>query len=235
MGKWGTWALVVALAAGNSGCIAALIGAGVAGAALGGGGRSQSTTIAHPLVTGTLAANQLEIGSGGMEQEYAIPQGTLSDRASMTELTNERVCFAVQLTQLEENAGRYVDLRNWTIVADTDDGELAPTEVQPSAASVQSYSGQRGREVQTGSSTECTSRDQYSNCNRWEERPTYSTVYDPATINVVTGGGQICMAHGGRITPATESIELELENVDGGSMSFEWELEPPAQQPVATR
>jgi hypothetical protein len=166
------------------------------------------------------------IGYADDELTYGLPRGTLSDAASMTHLTPQDACFDVQLRDMSPTAEVYVMLDQWTVTMETnDDLEMAPTTLAPMSTGHAAFQGQRPRQVQTGSTTECTETDQSTReCRRWEQRPTYSTVFDPALITVSAGGGQVCFAHRGGITARTEWVQLNLEPREGQGLRFEWEF-----------
>jgi len=220
----------------SSGCVLAALGAVGALAVAGSGPRTESIEIGHPAHVGYLERNIIRMRYEGAEQEYGLPSGSLADDASMSELSPQRACFDVLLRNRDELAARYVDLRQWQVAMTTnDDFSMPPTGYSAFGAQASSFQGQRPRQVIAGYTTECVQTDSETGaCRRWEERPNYSTVYDPAVITVVAGGGQICFAHNGRITPQTEWVELSLLGPDGDQIAFEWDFRDPPEQ-VANR
>jgi len=216
----------------GTGCVLAALGAVGALAVASGGSHTESIEISHPAHVGYLEQNVIRHDYGGTEVEYGLPAGALADEASMVSLTPVEACFDVRVRNRDEHAARYVDLSRWRMLMETsEDVEMGPTAFVPKMVESAGFNGRRPRQVLNGYTTECVQTDpNTSACRRWEERPNYTTVYDPAVVTVVTGGAQLCFAHGGRITPQTEWIELHLLSPDEHELGFEWEFRDPPMQ-----
>lgn len=155
------------------------------------------------------------------------------DEASLIAFTQERVCFAVLLRGGRE----WSNLPNWETTLTVDDTiEMRPDTVERVEATTEQWNGERAVAVQDGTYNECVRRNQYGQCERVENRPTYRTHYEATVNNVDAVSWRVCFEHDGRqVTPSTRRLELRLapqsarfgrgRSVDGrDDLGFIWEF-----------
>lgn len=192
--------------------------------------------IRHPLQVGQVDSNSVPFHASREERPRGLPQGTLVDVASLTEVTPERVCLNTNLWSLDEvdpERGVYQVYRI-ALLNDQDGVERSDAAVQLEAPSSQAYNGHIAQQVPAGFQNVCA---QWVNrtCVRWTRQQLYRTVYVPHVWQVTNHPASLCFPNGGFITPSTTRIALEVDGPGPGSMIFEWQLDSavagqPAQQ-----
>ncbi|MEM9195172.1 MAG: hypothetical protein AAGF12_38725 [Myxococcota bacterium] len=190
--------------------------------------RVAAVQIQNPAVVGHVEPNKVVLPYARAERTYAIPAGSLNDEASLLTFEPQSVCFNVTLRNVSSDAA-LSDLQSYEYLLKADDQALGTAELNPQQQQVNQFQGQVPETHQTGTTEYCAYRNPDSQqCERWNTEPTYSTVYVPGIITVVTGGGNLCFANTGALGPHTQVVELQMRNIRGtGSRRnfvFEWQL-----------
>ena len=205
-----------------------LLGAGVVvaltGALLGSAGcvRVTSIDIPHPLTHGGVVPNRVSNPNMESSNYYGLPPATFQDDASLVSVDAQQACFAVTLRSDGDHAN-LATLSGWRVFMRGDPsienmspvfGPAAPEAVQPMQGSVP-------RRQYAGTYTSCV---RYSYGTQCSQQPRYITVRVPAIVNVVSGGGAVCFAHGGTVNRGTQQLTLHLDDPNNVSrrMAFRW-------------
>ena len=182
--------------------------------------------IRHPLHVGQVDPNAVPFNSHREESEYGLPDGILSDEASLTEVTPERICVQTTLwsmPEIDSSRGMY---ENYRIALLNDQSGVENTtgqiEVQQTQSAV--YNGQLRQQIQDGTRRVCAN---YRNrvCVRWRTEPVYRTIYVPHQWEVTHTPANICFANGGFLTPSTTRVSLEVDEQGPARMVFEWQFD----------
>jgi len=194
-------------------------------------------SIRHPLHVGQVDPNEVPFESRRDESPRGLPAGTLTDIASLTEVTPERVCVHTNLWSLDEvDSGRGV-YQNYRIsmLNDQDGVENVDGQIQLEQPNVQAYQGHIAQQVPAGWRNVCnTTRN--GRCVSYRRVQVFRTIYVPHIWQVSQSGANICFPNGGFVTPATSRVALEVDGQGPGRMVFEWQFEsavagaPPPQQ-----
>lgn len=198
----------------------------VAVVALGACTSTHYVRIRHPLHVGQVDPNSIPFQAGHHERPRGLPQGTLVDLASLTEVTPERICMRTNLWALPEvdpERGVYQTYRI-ALLSDQEGVERADAQIELEAPSSQSYNGHIAQQVHAGYQSVCA---EYRNrsCVRWRQEPVYRTVYVPHVWEVTNHPATMCFPNGGFITPASTRLALEVDGPGPGSMVFEWQFD----------
>lgn len=188
--------------------------------------RAISIDIPHPLTRGGVAPNRIPNPDEADSETYGLPYGTFQDEASLVSLDAQQACFAVSLRTDGDHPDR-ATLSYWRVFlrGDPNIENMSPNFGPAMAQSVQPMQGSVARQQYAGTYTTCT---RYSYGTRCEQHPRYITVRVPAIVNVITGGGTVCFAHGGTINRATQQITLHLDDPNnvGRRIAFRWRFIP---------
>jgi len=210
--------------------------------------RTSTIRIRNPAQIGHVEPNRVPIEYARSESLYALPPGSLTDEASLQSFEPRGACFAVTLRNFGEEAASST-LAGYSIrLTGPNDLEIeTPAYVQPTETTVAQFQGQVPEQHQTGTTTQCVDNDPNTGaCRRWDTQPVYDTVWVPGVVQVVTGGGTVCFANNGQLTPRTQGLSLDLRMRDvsasnkytTGRFSFVWEfdsVQAPAQHPQQGR
>jgi len=183
-------------------------------------------SIRHPLHVGQVDPNEVPFNARRMERPRGLPAGTLTDSASLTEVTPQRICAQTNLWALDEvepDRGVYQNYRI-ALLNDQDGVENANAEIQLSQPQAQQYNGFIERRVPAGWRRVC---DRYRNrrCVRYRRERVYVTRRFPHVWQVTNYPAQICFPNGGFVTPSTTRVALEVDGRGPGRMVFEWQFE----------
>jgi hypothetical protein len=182
--------------------------------------------IRHPLHVGQVDPNTVPFHAQREENPRGLPTGTLVDRATLTEVTPERVCLQANLWALDEvNPDRGI-FQNYNIALlnDQEGVEQSDAQIQLEQPSTAAYNGHIAQQVHAGYRQVCNG---YNNgvCTSYRSEPVYRTVYVPHVWQVTNYPATLCFANGGFITPATTRVALEMDGRGPGSMTFEWQFD----------
>lgn len=189
--------------------------------------KTTTTAIRHPMQAGQIDQNRVPISSTAIESRHGLQPTTLDHEASLLSMDPQGICFNVRVRTIDDGTGAaWTDLRNWEVTLNTQ-GDNNVSLVSPSVelvpATSEVYNGLVEQEIVVGEKDECTERDG-SSCVRWEKRPIVETEMVPGQLNVVTGGGKVCFANQGNVTPQTPGIELRLHRL-ANTLNFQWEFQ----------
>ena len=195
-------------------------------------------TIRHPLHVGQVDQNEVPFDAAREEQARGLPPGSLTDSASLTEVTPERICLHTNLWALDEVQPDRGVYQNYSIALlnDEEGVENDQAQVMMEQPMTQQYNGFIERREQVGTRTVCA---QYRNrsCVRYRQEPVFRTVRYPHVWQVSNYPANICFPNGGFVTPSTTRVALEVDGHGPGRMVFEWQFEsavaggpPPGQQ-----
>lgn len=183
-------------------------------------------SIRHPLHVGQVDPNEVPFNARREERPRGLPAGTLTDSASLTEVTPERICAVTNLWSLDEVApdrGAYQSYRI-ALLNDQEGVENTSAEINLSQPQTQHYNGFIERRVQEGWERVCAAQRNRV-CVRWEERPRYVIRRFPHVWQVTNYPAQVCFPNGGFVTPSTTRVALEVDGSGPGRMVFEWQFE----------
>lgn len=147
------------------------------------------------------------------------------DEATLSVFSPGEVCFDVTL----RGGPQYAQLQSWNVYLVVDGRNDLPIRGPRFVAASthnETWEGRQAYYVQNGNSTECTIRNRYGQCERVEQRPMYDTRYERVDRNFAAGNSRICFDNSGFASPATRTLELQLENDDPNThnMEFRWEF-----------
>ena len=194
--------------------------------ALGACSSTHYVTIRHPLHVGQVDPNSVPFDARREERPRGLPPGTLTDEASLTEVTPERICVQTSLWQLDEvdpGRGQYENY-NIALLNDQDGVENNAAQVQPGPPQTQAYQGHIARRVPAGWRRRCVARRNRV-CVRYRRERVYRTVHVPHVWQVSNFPANICFPNGGFVTPSTTRVALEVDGQGPGRMIFEWQFE----------
>ena len=209
----------------------------LAGPVLGACSSTHFVNIRHPLHVGQVDPNEVPFEAGREEGPRGLPGGTLTDTASLTEVTPERICARVKLWTLDEVDVTRGDFNNYRIsmLNDQDGVEVSNAQVQLETPVTQAYNGVIQQRIQDGYERYCVRRTNRGACVRYGTRPRYRTVNVPHVWQVTSHPAQLCFANQGFVTPSTTRVSIEMDGQGPGSMTFQWQFDSavaaaPAQQ-----
>jgi hypothetical protein len=183
-------------------------------------------TIRHPLHVGQVDPNEVPFIARREERPRGLPSGTLTDSASLTEVTPERICMQTNLWALDEvrpDRGVYQNYR-LALLNDQDGIENTNAQVSLMQPVTQRYNGFIERRVPAGWERVCVRR-RNRRCVRWRRRRRYVTRRFPHVWQVTNHPAQVCFPNGGFVTPSTTRVALEVDQSGPGRMVFEWQFE----------
>lgn len=186
-----------------SGVMALLLLSGLSG--LAGCGHSVDIRMRNPLVVRGVDPNRIVKTHNFIARDRGIPPQSMQDEAALVMLDSRQACFAVTLHELAA-----IDLSRVQATLEVSGfANIEQAQVSPGQATAQTFQGHMPQRRQVGMETYCS---YWVNgyCQAWSTRPVYTIVDVPALISVYQTCGQICMPHGGAITPATPWITLVL-------------------------
>lgn len=186
--------------------------------------------IRHPLQVGQVDPNEVPFIAGREERPRGLATGTLTDRASLTEVTPERVCASMSLWALDEvnaNRGNYNNFRI-SMINDQEGVEVDQGTVQLEQPVTQMYQGHIARQVPAGWRRVCARRVN-GRCVAWRRQQVFRTIYQPHMWRVTNHPAQVCFPNQGFITPATTRVAIEVDRRGPGSMTFEWQFQSAVQ------
>ena len=202
------------------------LGIGAFALVLGACSSTHYVTIRHPLHVGQVDPNTVPFEARREESPRGLPAGTLTDQASLTEVTPERICVQTTLWSLPEvDSGRGVYQNyNIALLNDQDGVENSSGQIQLEQPVSQAYQGHIAQRVPAGWRNVCVSyRNRY--CVRYERQQIWRTVYVPHVWQVTQSPANICFPNGGFVTPSTTRVALEVDGQGPGRMVFEWQFE----------
>ena len=164
------------------------------------------TEIRHPLVSGAVDRNSIIKEHHFVESQRGLPAGTMVDSASLTRVTQQDICFDVQMHELDP-----IDMS--TVRAKLEVPGVVPREqaqLWPEQPVTRPYQGLVPERVQTGYESYCAAYGYGGVCVAWATRPLYGTVMRPGTVNVYETRARMCFPNGGFVTAQTEAIRLDL-------------------------
>lgn len=192
----------------------------------------------HPLHVGQVDPNTVPFQARREERPRGLPEGTLVDSASLTEVTPERICMQVNLWSLDQvdpNRGVYQNYRI-ALLNDDPDVEMTNAEIHLQQPTTAAYNGVIQRREQVGYRTVCSRRTRQGRCVSYRREPIFRTVTYPHVWQVSNHPAQMCFPNGGFVTPSTRRLALEVDGRGPGKMIFEWQFDsavanspPPAQ------
>lgn len=198
----------------------------LAALAIGACSSTHYVSIRHPLHVGQVDPNTVPFEARREESTRGLPAGTLTDTASLTEVTPERICVRVNLWSLDEvDSGRGV-YQNYRIAMlnDQDGVENDGAQIQLEQPQVQAFQGHVTQRVPAGWRRVCNAR-RNGRCVSYRRVRIYRTIYVPHIWQVSQSGANICFPNGGFVTPATTRVALEVDGHGPGRMIFEWQFE----------
>lgn len=194
--------------------------------------------IRHPLHVGQVDPNEVPFQAAAQERTRGLQPGTLSDVASLAEVTPERVCTHMSLWTLDEVDQARGDYNNYRIsmLNDQDGVEVTNGQIQMEQPITQAHQGHVARRVPAGTRSVCAQRTQRGGCVRYRQEQVYRTIYEPHVWQVTQHPATMCFPNGGFVTPSTTRVSVEMDARGPGSMTFQWEFDsavaggPPPQQ-----
>jgi hypothetical protein len=186
----------------------------------------RTTEIPHPMEAGKIHHNHIQYTNEGTERQLSLQEGTLTHSSSLTELTEEKICFSVNVREAvwDNAAPKSSDLSVWQVSFESSGEEQAyQVDKLNLNTDMQRHQGSIPRRVQTGTETVCTQKDQYDICQRWMTRPVYGINYYPGTILVYSGIGDICVTNHG-VNETTEYVRLDLGRQGERTLRFRWDF-----------
>ncbi|HJL20329.1 MAG TPA: hypothetical protein RMH99_31975 [Sandaracinaceae bacterium LLY-WYZ-13_1] len=196
------------------------------GLVLGACSSTHYVTIRHPLHVGQVDPNEVPFNARREERPRGLPAGTLTDSASLTEVTPERICMQTNLWSLDEvnpDRGMYQNYRI-ALLNDQDEVENTDAQVQMGQPVTQQYNGFIERRVPAGYRRVCAAR-RNRRCVRYTRQRVYVTRRFPHVWQVTNYPANICFPNGGFVTPSTTRVALEVDGRGPGRMVFEWQFE----------
>lgn len=182
--------------------------------------------IRHPLHVGQVDPNEVPFNARREESPRGLPAGVLTDSASLTEVTPERICLRTVLWALDEVDPARGVYQNYRIALLNDQSgvEMTDAQIQLEQPITQAYNGHIARREPAGWRTVC---DQYRNgrCVRTRQEQIWVTRYYPHVWQVTSHPATMCFANGGFVTPSTTRLALEVDGQGPGSMVFEWQFD----------
>jgi hypothetical protein len=182
--------------------------------------------IRHPLHVGQVDPNSVPFQAAREERPRGLPQGTLVDAASLTEVTPERICMQINLWSIPEVDPGRGDYQSYRIALlnDQQGVERADGQIQLAQPMSQAYNGHIAQQIHAGYQTVCA---EYRNrgCVRYRQEPIYRTIFVPHVWQVNNHPATMCFPNGGFVTPATTRLALEVDGAGPGSMVFEWQFD----------
>ena len=187
-------------------------------------------SIRHPLQVGQVDPNEVPFEARRVARAHGLPQGSLVDTATLTEVTPERICVQTSLWSIDEIDGGRGVYQNYriTLRSDQEDIENTDAQVQVTQPTITPMQGHVAQQVPAGWRRVCRAR-RNGRCVSWRRQRVYRTVYVPHVFNVANNGASICFANGGFITPATTRVALSVDGQGPGEMVFEWQFESAVQ------
>lgn len=182
--------------------------------------------IRHPLHVGQVDPNEVPFNARREESPRGLPAGVLTDSASLTEVTPERICLHTNLWTLDEvdpNRGVYQSYRI-ALLNDQEGVEMTDAQIQLEQPVSQAYQGHIAQQVPAGYRTVCAQYRQRV-CVQYRQEQMYRTVYIPHVWQVTNHPASMCFNNGGFITPSTTRVALEVDGQGPGSMVFEWQFD----------
>lgn len=206
--RW-TWGVLASVMLTASGCVTAV-----------------TAQIPHPLIRGSVAPNRLQQADYDRASYYGLPSNTFTSEATLLSLDAQRACFGVTL-RIDGDHANLATLGQWRVYlrGDPNIELMEPVFGPPGPPTVTPMHGSIPRQQFAGYYTSCT---RYTYGTRCTQEPRYITVRYPAVVNVVSGAGTVCFAHGGAINPRTEQITLHLDDPDNSlhRLAFRWRFIP---------
>lgn len=191
--------------------------------------------IRHPLHVGQVDPNEIPFTARREESPRGLPAGVLTDSASLTEVTPERICLRTVLWTLDEvDPGRGV-YENYRIALlnDQEGVEVTNAQIQLEQPVTQAYNGHIARREPAGYRHVCERYYRNGRCASYRREQVWVTRYYPHVWQVTNHPATICFPNGGFVTPSTTRLALEVNGHGPGSMVFEWQFESAvASQPA---
>lgn len=179
-----------------------------------GGGLISQTTVRHPMNGGAVNPNvALVIEDEGTERAHGITPGSLRDEVALTQANAQQLCFEVTV-RVPEDEQQWADMNSYLFQILSSDTESEPIEnAQIAPRPVQSVvlPGERNEQIPTGGHrTYCASRDGRGNCLEVRSEPIMRTIRVPTPRTVFIGGGQVCFANQGVLSPSTTWMRMRM-------------------------
>lgn len=158
------------------------------------------------------------------EKELELPSGTITDSAALASFTAEQVCFDVVLYGLSGPNVDYNswDLARWQVAFDSTPHHLpAVISNTPAAPKRTTATVPWTYAVESGSTTKCKWQD----CSGGEmiTEPTYDYQTRPTPIEIIQGGGRICVDNHGIAADSTSmQMSMKYEAVGVESTQYHW-------------
>jgi len=190
-------------------------------AALNGCVNAVTVQIPHPVKYG-LQPNRIPQSDIERSNYLGLPSNTFTSEASLISVDANQVCFGVTI-RIDGDRAQLADLSQWRVFMRGDPRIeiMSPVFGPPAQQTAVQMQGSVPRQQLVGYTTQC---HRYGNSVQCSQQPQYVTVRVPAIVNVLTGGGSVCFAHGGIVNLATEQLTLHLDNpnVVTHRMAFRW-------------
>lgn len=185
------------------------------------GGSVPTASMRQPIVSGQVDQNMVETNNDNLENEYALPRGTLRDAASLTTFAPGEACFEVTMAVAEPASEIFIDSFQYELVIDDEIRVVDPrlTHVRDNTAA---FSGRHPVQIEDGYTQECVERADNGDCDRWEHRPNYINSYEPASITVSTATGEVCF-YAQAFTAQTGALRLNVTSPQKNA-NFAWSL-----------
>jgi hypothetical protein len=176
------------------------------------------TKIQHPAVANAVEANEIQWGDG---KPFGLPDKVFRSVASLTEMTQDQVCFEVILSGFDDPAA--ADLARAGLVLHVGGERFTPKVEQLVEPQEAEHLGKRTEyeTVDTGlRENVCVDgvrndRGEIVSCTKWQQNAITEThSYDvPQTYLVYQGAGQACFETKGMLAAADiDNVVLEVQN-----------------------
>lgn len=186
------------------------------------------TKIEHPAINDKVEANEVKWNDG---EAFGLPGDVYKNVASLTEMTQDEVCFDIVLSGFDDEA--VGDLSRAGFVLLVGDQRFTPNVQQIVEPQVSEHKGKRTEweTVDTGlRESVCVDgikddQGKYISCNKWQENKiTETRSYDvPQMYKVVQGAGKACFDTKGKIKPEeVEHLLLQITNAKSERTSAFW-------------
>jgi hypothetical protein len=160
-------------------------------------------TIANPISAGNVPQNKIVKSHGFAESQRGLPDGAMSDEATIESVDKNQVCMGVSLHELS-----VIDLSRAEIKITSTTATLHQPKLKADPPSQQIYEGLVPHTEQTGTRLVCNkSSNGETVC---ETQPIYSHTMVRGPVDVFNTRGRLCAPNTGLITPETKDLALKI-------------------------
>ena len=188
--------------------------------------------VAHPLMSGGASNANPQAKYAIIANEYqqlhlGARPGALAETAEIASATADEVCILAHTISDKSSHSNYSEWNHRLKVNGDNEHEVAIARATLISVEPYEVAGNRYETRQSGSTTHCTSKDRFGNCERWENSPNYYQYAIPETFHMVKRDVKVCFAGVGLSVRSTglELISTPTMGVDARAMNFKWKFE----------